>query len=107
VIRGDSQDILYRQHDRNLIGEPRKFWHRSAAAVRRGRDPFLTMFWGHVAALQAYPDHLPDRTRQMLATIVEASQGGMLARAKALFIPGLVRQTWLETLLFRLWFLLG
>jgi glycosyltransferase involved in cell wall biosynthesis len=107
VIRGDSPDILYRQHDRNLIGEPRKFWHRSAAAVRRGRDPFLTMFWGHVAALQAYPDHLPDRTRQMLATIVEASQGGMLARAKALFIPGLVRQTWLETLLFRLWFLLG
>jgi len=33
--------------------------------------------------------------------------GGLIARAKALLIPGLVRQTWLETMVFRLWFLLG
>jgi glycosyltransferase involved in cell wall biosynthesis len=107
VIGGETPDILYRQHDRNLVGEPRRFWRRSAAAVRRGRDPFLDLFWQHVAALQAYPGLLPDRTRQMLATIVVASRGGLLARARALFIPGLVRQTWWETLLFRLWFLLG
>jgi glycosyltransferase involved in cell wall biosynthesis len=107
VIKGDTPDILYRQHDSNLVGEPRKFWHRSAAAVRRGRDPFLDLFWRHVAALQSYPDHLPARTREMLATIIEASRGGIMARAKVLFIPGLVRQTWWETLLFRVWFLLG
>jgi hypothetical protein len=43
----------------------------------------------------------------VLRTIAMASQGGLLARAKALFIPGLVRQTWWETLLFRVWFLMG
>jgi hypothetical protein len=107
VLRGDSPDILYRQHDGNLVGEPLRFWPRAVAAARRGREPFLRIFWGHVAALQAHPGLFPDRTRAMLATIVDASRGGIFARAKALLLPGFVRQTWLETLVFRLWFLLG
>ena len=107
VICGDSADILYRQHDGNLVGEPLKFWRRTVAAVRRGRGPFIGLFWGHVAALQSRPGLLPESTRTVLATIVNASKGGMFARFKALFIPGFVRQTWLETLVFRVWFLLG
>jgi hypothetical protein len=50
---------------------------------------------------------LPDGTCTTLERIVDASRGGLLARARVLFIPGFVRQTWLETLVFRLWFLLG
>jgi hypothetical protein len=107
VIGGDSRDILYRQHAGNLVGEPLRFWHRTAAAVRRGRDPFISLLWRHVAALQARPGLLPDRTHTTLEAIVDASRGGVFARARALFIPGFVRQTWLETLVFRLWFLLG
>ena len=107
VIEGDSADILYRQHAGNLVGEPLRFWRRTVAAVRRGRHPFISLFWRHVAALQARPALLPERTRSTLATIGRASHGGLIARAKALLIPGLVRQTWLETMVFRLWFLLG
>jgi hypothetical protein len=107
VIRGDSPDILYRQHAGNLVGEPLRFWRRTAAALRRGRNPFISLFWRHVAALRARPGLLSDRTSTTLETIVDASRGGLLGRARALFIPGFVRQTWLETLVFRLWFLLG
>jgi Glycosyl transferase family 2 len=107
VICGDSPDILYRQHDGNLVGEPLRFSRRAAAAIRRGRTPFINLFWRHVIALQARPGLLTDRTCTTLSVIVEAAQGGLFARARALFIPGLVRQTWLETLVFRLWFLLG
>jgi len=107
VIGGDSPDILYRQHDGNLVGEPLRFWRRTIAAVRRGRGPFISLFWSHVTALQSRPGLLPEHTRTVLTQIVDASRGGLLARFKALSIPGFVRQTWLETLVFRLWFLLG
>ena len=107
VIGGDAPDILYRQHPGNLVGEPRGFCRRAIRAARRGRRPFVSLFWRHIAALQARPGLLPDQTRTMLGAIVDASKGGLLARVRVLFIPGLVRQTWLETLVFRLWFLLG
>jgi hypothetical protein len=107
VIRGDSPDILYRQHAGNLVGEPLTFWRRAVAALRRGRGPFISLFWRHVVALQARPALLPVRTRKILAKIAKASRAGLIARARILFIPGLVRQTWWETLVFRLWFLLG
>jgi hypothetical protein len=107
VIGGDVPGILYRQHPGNLVGEPRGFWPRAARAIRRGRGPFMTVFWRHVAALRARPGLLPDRTRALLTTIDRARGEGMIARLKALRIPGFVRQRWAETLVFRLWFLLG
>ncbi|MDR3531025.1 MAG: glycosyltransferase [Rhodopila sp.] len=107
VIAGDTPDILYRQHSNNLVGEPRGFWHRTAGAARRGRGPFMTLFWRQVAALQAGPVPLPDTTRAFLSAIEQANHSGLFARLKALRLPGFVRQTWAETLLFRLWFLLG
>jgi hypothetical protein len=106
VIAGDTPDILYRQHGQNLIGEPCGFWHRAVYAMRRGPAPFMTLFWGQVTALRTAPIPLPDRTRAALAIIQRGQGGGLLARLKALCVPGLVRQTWAETLVFRLWFLL-
>ncbi len=107
VIAGDTPDILYRQHGLNLIGEPRGFWHRTAGAARRGAGPFMTLFWRQVATLQAGSVPITDRARGQLAIIANSHDSGLLARLKALCLPGFVRQTRAETLLFRLWFLLG
>jgi hypothetical protein len=104
---GASPDILYRQHGDNLVGETSGFWFRSARAVRRGRTPFMSLLRRHVDALRARPGLMPERTRALLTVIDGACQGSMFARLRALRIPGFVRQTWLETQLFRLWFLLG
>ncbi len=107
ILRGETPDILYRQHAGNLVGEPSAIWRRAIRAANRGREPFMSVFWRHVAALRARPELLPERSRAILTTISDASRAGIHARARALFIPGFVRQTWLETLIFRLWFLLG
>jgi hypothetical protein len=107
VIAGDSPDILYRQHGANAVGEPLGFWRRTTAAVRRGRRPFMTLFRRQIDVLKVGPFPLPDRTKEVLAIIDRAGHGGLLARLRALRIPGFVRQTPAETALFRLWFLLG
>jgi hypothetical protein len=107
IIAGDAPDILYRQHATSLIGEPRGFWRRAVAATRRGRTPFMTLFWSHVSALLSLSKPLPNKTHALLETLDVARQDGLLARVKALSTPGLVRQTWAETLLFRVWFILG
>jgi glycosyl transferase family 2 len=107
VVAGEKPDILYRQHGGNLVGEPRDFWHRTIAAARRGSGPFMNLFWRQIAALRAGLTPLPKTTCDVLAVIENASAGGLSARLRALRLPGLVRQTWPETLLFRLWFLFG
>src|SRR5580658_6386638 len=61
VISGDAPDILYRQHPANVVGEARGFWRRAVRAIRRGREPFMTIFRCHVAALLARPGLLSDR----------------------------------------------
>ncbi len=107
VVRGNSPDILYRQHAGNLVGEPLGVWRRAIRALRRGRGPFMSVFWRHVSALRARQSLLPDRSLTLLTVIDRAGREGVYARFKALSISGFVRQTRLETLLFRLWFLLG
>ncbi len=107
VIAGETPDILYRQHGGNLVGEPRNFWNRTIAAARRGSGPFMTLFWRQIEALHNGPTPLPKATRDVLAVIERARGGGLPARLRALRLPGLIRQTWSETLLFRLWFLFG
>jgi hypothetical protein len=107
VIASDSPDILYRQHGANAVGEPLGFWWRTTAAVRRGRGPFMALFRRQIDVLKAGPLTLPEQTNAVLAIIDRASHGGLLARLRALRIPGFVRQTRAETALFRLWFLLG
>jgi hypothetical protein len=67
----------------------------------------MRIFWRHIAALQAGPAPLPEDTRELLTVIDRTNRGGFLARLKVLWLPGFRRQTWAETLLFRVWFLLG
>jgi hypothetical protein len=44
---------------------------------------------------------------QRIEILAQALRGGMLDRLGVVCMPGLMRQTRLETLTFRLWFVLG
>ena len=100
--------VLYRQHTRNAVGSPHSVLRRGLKAVKRGPDAFMKLFRLHVAELTAQPDRLSPQARADLALLEASLRGNKLARLRALLrLPQLVRQTRLETLLFRLWFLIG
>jgi hypothetical protein len=61
----------------------------------------------NVAALLAQPELLSDQARADVAAIERALQGGLWRRWSVLRMPGLARQNWAETVLFRCWFLIG
>ncbi|GAC1337295.1 MAG: glycosyltransferase [Acetobacteraceae bacterium] len=107
VIADPTPTVLYRQHGGNLVGAPRSMWHRAGGALRRGPGVFMRVLREHVAALLAHPDLLSPEARRMLPVLDRGLAGGLLARLRALRLPGLYRQTWQETLLFRWWFLIG
>jgi hypothetical protein len=99
--------VLYRQHDGNHVGEPRGVLRRGIAALRRGPGPFMRLLRQHVRTLQQSQDLLPEAISAQVAAIASALNGSRLSRLKILGLPGLRRQTGLETLVFRVWFLLG
>jgi hypothetical protein len=107
IISDPSTVLHYRQHVGNLVGSPLGTLRRGMAALRRGPGPFMAIFRAHVAALQAHTDLLSDRARADLSIISTALGGGLLDKLRALSLPGFRRQTWLEDLVFRIWFLLG
>jgi hypothetical protein len=61
----------------------------------------------HVAMLRAQPALLSESARQQLAVIADSLNGSRIDRLKALMLPEFRRQGWLETMVFRVWFLLG
>ena len=61
---------------------------------------------GYVGALSANSLALGAQQREQLAHIAWGLDGGVGRRMQVLGMPGFRRQTWLETLLFRVWFLL-
>ena len=100
--------VLYRQHQRNAVGAPHSVLRRGLMALRRGPDAFMQLFRVHVAELAAQPGALSPRARADLSLLLTSLQGGRLARLRAIRrLPQLIRRTRLETLLFRLWFLIG
>ncbi len=100
--------VLYRQHRRNAVGAPHSTLRRGLMALKRGPDSFMRLFRRHVAALLADQASLAPQARADLAVIAAALDSGGLARLLALLrLRALVRRTWPETMLFRLWFLLG
>jgi len=99
--------VLYRQHDRNLIGAASSRTRRALAALRRGPSAFMTVFRQNVAALEAQADLLTPLAREDVARIAHALRAKSWRRVAALRLPGFARQTRSETLLFWLWFLLG
>lgn len=107
IISDASTVLQYRQHDGNLIGSPLGALRRGMAALRRGPGPFMALFRRHVAALQAHSDLLSDRARADLDIISRGLAGGLPDKLRTLCLPGFRRQTWLEDLVFRVWFLLG
>jgi glycosyltransferase involved in cell wall biosynthesis len=98
--------VLYRQHAANMVGAPSSMLQRGIAALRRGPDSFMQIFRQNVAALAAQPELLSPTARAQIATIARALDGGVIRRCGVLRMRGLRRQTWPETMLFRLWFML-
>jgi hypothetical protein len=107
VFADPTPVILYRQHGANAIGAPPNQTRRGMAAVRRGRAAFMGILRAHVAALRATPHLLSSDGRCQLDKVARALQSGLRARIAALRMTGFARQTLAETLIFRLWFLLG
>lgn len=99
--------VLYRQHAGNLVGAPQSMRRRAAAAMRRGPDLFMRVLRDNVSALRAQPRLVAPENRAVLERIHHGLANGPGARLAALRTPGLRRQTWQETLLFRLWFMVG
>lgn len=107
LLDDDEPVVLYRQHTANLVGAPRSMARRAVAAMQRGSSVFMNVLRQHVAALVAQPELMSPTTRAQVMAIHQALNGNKLRRLAVLRMPGLRRQTWPETMLFRLWFLLG
>jgi hypothetical protein len=107
VLIDDEPTVLYRQHAHNAVGVPLSPWKRAVAAIRRGPHVFMHTFRQHADALLAQQDILTPAARDALDMISEGLCDGWTPRIKALRHPGLKRQSFAETQLFRLWFLLG
>ena len=107
VLIDDEPSVLYRQHGGNAVGVPLSPWRRAVAAVRRGPSVFMRTFRAHVNALSAQPELLTPDAAEALAMISAGLNDGIAPRLRALGHPGLRRQNFAETQLFRLWFLLG
>lgn len=77
-------------------------------ALRRGPDEFMQLFRRHVDGLMAYRHALSPAALRDLEALHRALSGGLLPRLRAMRqVRSLIRQTTAETLLFRLWFLIG
>ncbi len=97
--------VRFRQHGGNAVGAPASMRRRFFEALRRGPGAFMAVLRGHVAALRAQPDLLTADAAAALDVVQAGLQGGVPQRLAALQLGGLSRQTWQETLMFRLWFL--
>ncbi len=107
VLIDDEPTVLYRQHGGNAVGVPLSPLKRAVDAVRRGPGVFMRTFRQHTEALRAQPELLSPVARDALEMISAGLCDGVPPRLRALQHPGLRRQNFAETLLFRLWFLLG
>lgn len=105
VVADATPTVLYRQHGGNAVGAPASMRRRFFEALRRGPGAFMAVLRGHVAALRAQPDLLTPDAAAALDVVQAGLQGGVPQRLAALQLGGLSRQTWQETLMFRLWFL--
>jgi glycosyltransferase involved in cell wall biosynthesis len=99
--------VLYRQHGDNAVGAPASLLGRGLAALRRGPRSFMNVLQQHMAALVDQQHLISPLARTQLASLERALKGRLPDRIRALRMPGLRRQTWLETVVFRAWFLMG
>lgn len=107
VIRDDRAVILYRQHALNVVGAPRSSLARARAALKRGPSAFMQVFRKNVAALLGEAGAFDSSVRQQLELLQTSLERRGVGRLRGLALPGLVRNSRLQTALFRLWFLTG
>ena len=107
VLIDDEPTVLYRQHAGNAVGVQLSGRRRAVAALRRGPGVFMRTFRQHAQALRAQPDILTPAAHETLEMISAGLSDGFMPRVRALQHKGLRRQSFAETQLFRLWFLLG
>ena len=107
VVADATPTVLYRQHARNAVGVPLSPLRRGWAALRRGPNVFMRTFRAHMDALDGQEALLSPAAREALRVISAGLHDGWRRRLRALRHPGLKRQNWAETQLFRLWFMLG
>ncbi|MCQ8239468.1 glycosyltransferase family 2 protein [Rhizosaccharibacter radicis] len=108
VIVDPEPVMFYRQHGNNAVGAARSVWRRGRDALRRGPDGFMFLLQRHLASLDAHQQLLTPAAARLVVRLRRDLQRGSAARLRVLVAaPAMVRQTAIETLLFRLWFLFG
>ena len=107
LLQDPEPVILYRQHGGNAVGAPHSLAVRAVGVVQRGPAAFMRVLRDNVEALASQPHLLTGAAGRDVATLKAALSGGLRSRIAALRIAGLVRQTWIETMVFRCWFILG
>ncbi|MFC0570327.1 MAG: glycosyltransferase [Gluconobacter japonicus] len=96
----------YRQHSRNTVGAKHSKFKRGLCAIKRGPGAFMTAFESNVQRLLSYPDMLTSESKDLLEDLSQAKT--LKARFKLIWKrPELQRQTFCETAVFRLWYLLA
>jgi len=105
VIYDSEPMVLYRQHEKNLIGSQLPTISRAIAALERGPGIYMTMMRRHTEQLHTYREKLSAQAADDLDLIRKGLMGGFSERLAALRCPDFRRATALETLLFRIWFL--
>ncbi|EHH67701.1 glycosyltransferase [Gluconobacter morbifer] len=105
IVFDDRCVSHYRQHGRNTIGAQTSLLHRGYAALRRGPNVFMSIFEGNVRYLLEWSEILSPEALRLLEALARAKS--FSARLHILKqYPDLKRQTWCETAVFQVWYLL-
>ncbi|WP_298281470.1 glycosyltransferase [Acidocella sp.] len=107
ILFDERPQVLYRLHKANLIGRLQPLHERALAALRRGPQAYMTMMHRHADMLGERPANLSPQARRDLRRIRAGLHGGLISRASALACPRFRRRLFIETLLFRVWFMLA
>ncbi len=107
VFVDEQPMVLYRQHDGNTIGILPSPIRRAVAALRRGPRSFMYMLREHLTALSAQQEFICPEARVIVGRLLRSVHGSLRERMVTIRTPGLRRRAGLETLVFRIWFLIG
>lgn len=96
----------YRQHGHNTVGANPSVLRRGVNALRRGPQVFMSIFESNIRHLL---DHRDALTSQAVALLHDLDQAHTLRQRLAVLRkwPELKRQTFAETSVFRLWYLMA
>ena len=105
IIFDRCPTILYRQHCLNVVGTAAGFWLRFARFMRRGYTPFMNLFSTHSRVLLTHPQ-LTEEANTLLRSLHALPEVDALRKIRRLYALNFYRQSYLENLALKLWFLL-